>query len=957
MERKKFFFFLSSRLAFFLLFFSGVALNLYREMDQTQVKQQNWQKGQWLREQGRYEESLKILEEEIHSKYSEDKTLEKAICWQNIGLDYWNLGEVDKAQNSFSFLLALLKDRPNDAIREYAIAAIDIIKLYKEAKARRREQKYQESEQLFLKAIQIAQKNGMKELELKNLRQISFIYLYPNLYRLEDFYKVSNQSLKIATELNHYFEICCALNQLGFYYSKKNDYRKAYRLFYSAAYLAEVKGQLNKIPESLDNLGTISYYFGNYDLSGGYFKKAIKIYEKEGDIKNIVIDLLELALNNYKKQKVNKSELDINEPVSTMLTALEYARRMSLEEFESIILNDIGYIYLETDLKKAQGFIKEAWEKAISINNKRGIAASLNNLGTIYFRRNKIDEAMKNYQQSLSIALKIDYWPEIWNDYAGLGQCYEKLGNYEMALNAYQKALETIGKIRETIDLDFNKISFDREKKLVYEGIIRCLVLLKEKNKPGADFNESIFAFMHRVKAIAFQEGLAQMSDEEQSQSLADELSRTDHQISKIIADAENTQNEEFSNRLLELEYRYLQMLGEENNAKKNGQEESDNHLSLNSFQNEAINNDQVLLDYYLGEEESYCFLIGRDTYQIIKLPSEKEIENSIKLYIKLLSDTSIEEQDLFCPGFRIASLLIPPLKNLVGRVTSLTIIPDGLLNYLPFESLVLEDPGDAGRKKYLVEKFRISYAPSIAAFYKFKKLPGHNGYRKELLAFGNPYYDSKEQKRVRSMAFFLNGQRAGDKFNLPALPYSQEEVKEIGRLFLRSKYDLFVKKKATEDNLKRLNLTNYRILHFACHGLISENYPQRSCLVFSLLPGTKEDGFLTVREIYNLKLKAELVVLSACETSRGAMEKAEGIIGLPRVFLLSGSQAVVSSLWSVNDRATQELMKDFYQFLLAGDSKDEALRKAKLKMIRSGKSHPYYWAGFILTGNSGKIY
>jgi len=955
MERKKFFFFLSSRLAFFLLFFSGVALNLYREMDQTQVKQQNWQKGQWLREQGRYEESLKILEEEIHSKYSEDKTLEKAICWQNIGLDYWNLGEVDKAQNSFSFLLALLKDRPNDAIREYAIAAIDIIKLYKEAKARRREQKYQESEQLFLKAIQIAQKNGMKELELKCRRQLSLIYWEKN--QLDIYLGANKTALELAESINNHYEQITILYNIGLYYLKKKRFSIANSLSEKGIRLAEKFNYLEKIPETYLNRAIVYYYLGNYDLSEYYIDKAISIYERKGDLISIANSYIELSLVIYKKEKTLPGDEISKRKVNLLNIALELSRKCKNKEQEAVILSNLGLFIMQSNINEAEKLLKKALDIGELINNKEIIAASLNNLGTIYFRRNKIDEAMKNYQQSLSIALKIDYWPEIWNDYAGLGQCYEKLGNYEMALNAYQKALETIGKIRETIDLDFNKISFDREKKLVYEGIIRCLVLLKEKNKPGADFNESIFAFMHRVKAIAFQEGLAQMSDEEQSQSLADELSRTDHQISKIIADAENTQNEEFSNRLLELEYRYLQMLGEENNAKKNGQEESDNHLSLNSFQNEAINNDQVLLDYYLGEEESYCFLIGRDTYQIIKLPSEKEIENSIKLYIKLLSDTSIEEQDLFCPGFRIASLLIPPLKNLVGRVTSLTIIPDGLLNYLPFESLVLEDPGDAGRKKYLVEKFRISYAPSIAAFYKFKKLPGHNGYRKELLAFGNPYYDSKEQKRVRSMAFFLNGQRAGDKFNLPALPYSQEEVKEIGRLFLRSKYDLFVKKKATEDNLKRLNLTNYRILHFACHGLISENYPQRSCLVFSLLPGTKEDGFLTVREIYNLKLKAELVVLSACETSRGAMEKTEGIIGLPRVFLLSGSQAVVSSLWSVNDRATQELMKDFYQFLLAGDSKDEALRKAKLKMIRSGKSHPYYWAGFILTGNSGKIY
>jgi CHAT domain-containing protein len=917
----------------------------------------NWQKAQWLREQGKYEESIKILEEEIHNKSYDNKILEKAICWQNISLDYWNLGEVDKAQSGFAYVLALLKERPNEPLREYATTAIEVIELYKEAKAKRQQQKYKESEQLFLKAIQISQKNGMKELELKNLRQISFLYLNPRYYQLEEFYKISNQALKIATEINHYYELCLALNQIGLYYSKKNDYKRAYKIFYNAANIAEKKGKIDKIPECLDNLAVISYYFGNYDLSDQFFKKAIKIYEKQGDIKSVVSDLIEIALGNYKKQRENKLELDINESIGIMLTALEYSRKMGLGELESILLNDIGYIYIEIDNKKAQPYIEEALKKALSINKKEAVAAALNNLGTIYLRRNQTLEAMKNYQQSLSLALKIDYWPEIWNDYAGLGQCYEKMGKYEMALNSYEKALETIDKIRETIDLDFNKVSFDREKKSVYEGIIRCLVLLKEEGKVEKNIDEEIFSFMRKVKAIAFQEGLVEISDVEQNKDLADELSRTDQQISKIIADYENDHNEEFSNRLLELEYRYLQILEEENNTRKNGEDKFTNNLSLYRFQKEALSDDQVLLDYYLGEKESYCFLIGQDTYQIIKLPSEKEIENSIKLYIKLLSDSSIDAEDLFSAGYKIGTMLIPPLKNLPMQITSLSIIPDGLLNYLPFETLVFEDQKDKGRRKYLVEDFSISYAPSITAFYKFKKMLPLNNYKKELLVFGNPYYDSSEQKRVRSLTFFLNGQPSAEGFKLPPLPYSQQEAKEISRLFSRSKADLFLKKKATEENLKALWLRDYRILHFACHGLISENYPQRSCLVLSLLPGTREDGFLTVREIYNLKLKAELVVLSACETSRGALEKVEGIIGLPRVFLLSGSRAVVSSLWSVNDRATQKFMKDFYSFLLNGDAKDEALRKAKIKMIKSGRSHPYYWAAFVLIGNSDKIY
>jgi len=113
----------------------------------------------------------------------------------------------------------------------------------------------------------------------------------------------------------------------------------------------------------------------------------------------------------------------------------------------------------------------------------------------------------------------------------------------------------------------------------------------------------------------------------------------------------------------------------------------------------------------------------------------------------------------------------------------------------------------------------------------------------------------------------------------------------------------------------------------------------------------------LTVREIYQLRLRTELIVLSACESSRGLVEKREGVIGLPRIFLLVGCRSVISSLWAVNDLATQELMLEFYRGLLAGRDKQEALRVAKLKMIGSSKSHPYYWAAFVLMGEVGKVY
>jgi CHAT domain-containing protein len=155
----------------------------------------------------------------------------------------------------------------------------------------------------------------------------------------------------------------------------------------------------------------------------------------------------------------------------------------------------------------------------------------------------------------------------------------------------------------------------------------------------------------------------------------------------------------------------------------------------------------------------------------------------------------------------------------------------------------------------------------------------------------------------------------------------------------------------ATEAQVKKLPLSGYKILHFATHSLLDETVASGSALVLSADPMSEEDGFLQAREIYNLELNADLVVLSACQTAGGKMEKGEGIQGLSRAFFCSGSRAVVASLWDVNDESTSDFMKSFYGFLTEGETKQESLRLTKIKMCRSDAWRPYHWAAFVLIG------
>lgn len=148
------------------------------------------------------------------------------------------------------------------------------------------------------------------------------------------------------------------------------------------------------------------------------------------------------------------------------------------------------------------------------------------------------------------------------------------------------------------------------------------------------------------------------------------------------------------------------------------------------------------------------------------------------------------------------------------------------------------------------------------------------------------------------------------------------------------------------------MNLEEFRIIHFACRGFVDESFPFRSALLLTPEPGIGEDGFLQAHEISTLHLNAELVVLSACQSARGPLEKTEGILGINRVFFTSGAKSVLSSLWKIDDQSTAQLMGKFYDYLKKGWKINKALRAAKLDMIDSKFDHPFYWAGFILRGD-----
>jgi CHAT domain-containing protein len=278
------------------------------------------------------------------------------------------------------------------------------------------------------------------------------------------------------------------------------------------------------------------------------------------------------------------------------------------------------------------------------------------------------------------------------------------------------------------------------------------------------------------------------------------------------------------------------------------------------------------------------------------------------------------------------------------------------VLYFLPFEALRT----DNNSKSWLINEYKISYAPSLSSLRELieRKKAAELKSKKDILAVGDPSFGDNEielSSEAGNDLALSEFSMADPKFY--RLKYSGLETEKIAALFKSGKSDVFRREQASEDIIKQQTLTDYKIIHFATHAIIDDKKPGRSAIVLTLDQDPKEDGLLQMREVFNLKLNADLITLSACQTGLGQLIRGEGIEGLSRAFFYAGASSVLLSLWAINDEASYQLLERFYFHLRSSDSITNALRKAKLELIESGVlGHPYYWSGFIVTGDADEV-
>jgi len=856
----------------------------------------------------------------------------------------------------------------------------------------------------FQKALEVRQKVDDKQLVGNSYNDIGSVY-YNFFQEYPKALENHLQAEKIRTEIGDEAGFGRTLANIALAYWDMGELDQAFAYYNKAIAVNRKLGDENRMASGLYNCGIILTDLGKYSEALGYLERALNIREKQADKKGLG-DVLnrrgivyrrlgefELALDSYQKviriteELRNESGLaDALSNMGVVLQHLEQTEKAS-EYYEKSLgisqklgdqsgalarLTNLGGVYFDLEnYAKSEEYHLKALQMSRELLAKTLEANNLIGLGNAQNFQGNYEPAFANYQAGLKIAQATNSPELIWPALLGLGDNYERRNDYDKALNYYSQAFEAIEEVRGSLQSEQYKASFLAGKRFAYEAVIHFLNKLHQKDNT-VGYDRQAFYYAERAKARAFldllAEALANVSEGadpnllQRQNQLLNELSRGQQQLqlesSKAQTDEVVVAKLKDQTNALETEYRKLQREISLKNPRYS-ELQYPQPITLKEAQSNVLDGNTVLLEYSLGDSSSSLWVITKDSSQLYRLPDRETLQEQVEIVRFALSNPQQSPPEFFAKsGHRLYQLLVQPAETLIKKDKRLLVIPDGVLHYLPFEILLTEKINESAQESYarlpfLIKRNAISYGQSASVLQNLKaeRKKRQRSRQKQLLALGDPFFGEAEAVPLARWRGIGDTTRAG----LARLPHSGAEVQNIAKFFPPGRVDIHLRQEAIEERVKaNEKLAQYQYVHFATHGLINERKPDFSSIVLSQDTEPKEDGFLQAAEIFNLKLQADLVVLSACQTGLGKMVRGEGMMGLTRAFMYAGAPSVVVSLWSVSDVSTSKLMEKFYQNLIVKNhDKTESLRQAKLAMLEQDQfSHPFYWAPFVLIGD-----
>jgi CHAT domain-containing protein len=812
---------------------------------------------------------------------------------------------------------------------------------------------YEKAVRLGEQVVAAARATGDRNQEAAGFEVIgnAYFYLDKNPEAIEAF----QAHLRLARELGNRSAEASALKDLAITYKRFSRFDEAFEMLTQSLQLYRQLNDHYGVASTLENLGMGYSGLGAYNQAFDMYSEALAIARQKQDAKLIFGGLMRMG-QLYITMKIP------SRAIVCLQEAVALSQQQEFSPIDRIWGMQIMNMALVSDgrVDEAIALLKKALMMCREIGWKTGEAETLQGLAYNTLDKGEPAVALTYLKQSLALLKSVNF-QQFWDIYSGLGSAYQRLGDLQQAINYYQKAVAQLESFRFQLSSEQQRATFLSKHQSIYRDLMQALIERHQQQSHGGDDRQA-FAVYEQGKARATAEAIAEARlDIEQElepelRSRRDTLNARIAELHKslVAAGSKAQQRRQIIENLAQAERDFDQLIIE---IKRRSPHYAQLHyptpLQLPQAQ-ALLDGATAMITYAITRDKLFAFVLTESSFRVIGLKVPPDVLAArVQNYVDLINQG--DERSWQNVSARLYTELIAPLREALSpAINRLIIVPDGALCYLPFETL--QNANQAG-SPFLLENFAISYVPSatVLAQLQTSDIAEPMPYRENLLMLAHPTIAPSLQNQngePRDYARLLYDEEG---LEISPLPFSADEAGKV-EFYAGARSRVFTDGQASEHWIKTNRLDGFRVIHFATHGLVSQRHPLRSALVLASVEGDGEDGFLQAREILQLKLKSDLVVLSACQTARGQILAGEGAQGLAQAFLNAGAQSVVASLWNVNDQRAALFMEAFYRHLAKGQNKVEALRSAKLDMFKTpATSSPRYWAPFILIGEAEK--
>jgi CHAT domain-containing protein/Tfp pilus assembly protein PilF len=858
----------------------------------------------------------------------------------------------------------------------------------------------------YEKALEIRRRlddKGAQAYVLNNLGQV-----YNDLGEFQKALKYHQEALLLRRTIKDIEGQARSLSNISGVYFSLGEFQEALNYCKQALPLRRAAKDRRGEGVTLTNIGSIYRELGEP-------QKALEHYRQALSLMSGVVDQYSEAAILDAAGRVYYDLGDYSKALEYHNQSLSIRRIIKDRYGEGSALANIGNAYARMgDRQKALESYEQSLQLRHAIGDRRGEAVTLQNAGELYRQSGDLQKALAYFNQGLSLSRAIKNRLYEANLLYHIAHIEQTLGCPAEARTRLDAAISIIESARAKVSSTDLRASFLASKQDYYEFEIDLLMQAYRRDK-GQESLAKAFNASEQRRARSLLDSLEEARTNIRQGVSPELLTRERESRAKLNQKAESQikllsgkhtpeQAAALAKEVDTITTDYEQVLAEIRvSSQRYAALTQPAPLSLKEIQAESLDPHTLLLEYALGKERSYLWAVTATTITGFQLPPRAEIESLARRVYDLMTSRNhvvkFEERqereariakadaEYAVAARELSGMLLGPVSGQMHN-KRLLIVSDGALQYLPFAALPL--PANSSHREKpppyvpLIAEHEVTSLPSASTLAVLRKeTAGRKPAPKVIAVFADPVFDGNDE-RVKTNKFVITPDRqnpdkeetqpddeahasklagsaadlglADKQLRFPRLPFTRQEARAIAALTDASKSKTATDFAANRATAMESELSQYRYVHFATHGLLNNTHPELSGIVLSLVDeeGRESNGFLSMNEIYNLNLPAELIVLSGCRTGLGKELKGEGILGLTRAFMYAGAPRVLVSLWDVNDESTAELMTRFYKGMLGQKrlSPSAALTEAQLFMLKSRRwQMPYYWSAFVLQG------